>query len=221
MAYSVVGIVNLALGKIGVGRISSLTEDSEQAIVANSILQYIRDEVLEAYDWKFATVRKALVQSTIEPANFYSYAYPLPADFLRLTTERRNDPRVYPNGVAYAAVYNITGNLLSQSTNYNYVIETLSDGTLCLFTDYDNTSQDIYITYIRRVTDPAKYSPSFVSAFAFRLAAEIAIPRTEGMKKYEAMMTLYQQALLRAKELNQQLDYNAETGNDDWESAGR
>ena len=50
MAYSDVGIANLALIRVGAKRITALTEDSEQAIVANAVWQYIRDEVLAAKD---------------------------------------------------------------------------------------------------------------------------------------------------------------------------
>ena len=202
MAYSVVGIVNLALQKIGVMRIAALGEGSEQAIAANAVWEYIRDEVLQAKGWTFAKVRVALAQNATSPVQGYEYAYTLPADFLRLDRDKKDDLAVYPS--------------------YNYVIETLPDGTICLFTDYDNETYDLYIRYIRKIADPQKFTPMFISALAFRLAAELAIPRTEGLKKYKAMMEMYAQALLMADSVNQSGDYQEnETGDDSWERAGR
>jgi hypothetical protein len=203
MAYSTVGIVNIALQKIGVMRIAALGESSEQAIAANAVWQYIRDEVLQAKEWTFAKVKVALAQNATSPSQGYEYAYTLPADFLRMDRDDKDDPAVYPSG-------------------YNYAIETLADRTLCLFTDYDNSSENLYIRYIRRITDPQKFTPMFISALAFRLAAELAIPRTEGLKKYKAMMEMYSQALIMADGINQSGDYQKdEIGSDDWERVGR
>lgn len=203
MAHSQTGIVNLALGKIGAKRIANIDEDSNQAIRARDIWEYIRDEVLEAGEWKFAKTRVALAQSTTEPLYGWDYAYPLPSDFLKLCLGTPEDPSVYPTGNAW-------------------VIETLPSGRMVLLTDYDNSSNDLYINYIRRVVDVTKYSPSFVSALAFRLAAELAIPLTEGMKKYNTLISIYEVALRKAVGVNQSGDYlEDEQGSTDWENAGR
>jgi hypothetical protein len=60
MAYTEVGVVNLALQRIGADRITSLTQDIAQAEAANAAWEYIRDEVLEAGDWNFAKRRTTL-----------------------------------------------------------------------------------------------------------------------------------------------------------------
>ena len=219
MAYSNVGIANLALGRIGVSKISVLTEKSDQSIAVNAVWEYIRDEVLSAKDWVFATRRVALAQSVLEPIYNYSYAYALPTDFLRLAKQKKDDPSVY-----YAGSSSELSTMLEEvyQVNWSYVFETLTDGNLYLLSNYDNTDYDIYIKYIRQVIDPAKYSPSFISAFAFRLAAEVSIPLTESLKKFESMLTLYNMALQLADGLNQSMNYEEnETGTDDWDKAGR
>lgn len=222
MAYSKIGIINLALGKIGVARISSLTEDSAQCIKAVEVYDYILDEVLESADWRFAKRRVALSQSTTAPANTnqYDYAYPLPQDYLRTAKGTKSDPAVYPVG-AYALSYTSL-NALVQAKTYDYIIEALEDGTKCLFTNYDNSSEDLYLTYIRRVTNPGLYSAQFISALSFRLAAEVSMSLTESVQKFELMMNGYDRALLLAKGHNQSMDYlEDEHGGDEWESAGR
>lgn len=219
MAYSVVGIVNMALMRIGVKRIASLTENSEQAIAANAIYEYIRDEVLEAKDWRFAKTRVALAQNATEPEYGYDFAYTLPTDFLRICFRRDDDPSFYPSG-AYASAWT-ADEVTIESVKYGYVIEALDDGTKCLFTDYDNEDYDLYITYIRKETNPAKYSPAFINCLADRIAAELATPLTEGRQKFVDRMTIYEASLRKADEVNRSLDYVDETGNNDWAEAGR
>ena len=224
MAYSVVGVINMALQRIGVKRIVSLTEDSDQAIAANTVYEYIRDEVLSAKDWKFAKRRVALAQNVATPEYGYDYAYTLPSDFLRLCLTKDGDDSFYPSG-DYASAWN-SDELTIRSRKYGYSIEALSDGTFCMFTDYDNTDYDLYIAYIRKEDNPAKWSPAFINALAFRLAAELALTRTESRSKFSDMMTLYENALKKADEHNSYLEYvEDETGklttDNSWERAGR
>jgi len=205
LAYSNVGIVNLALRRIGVARIASFTEDSPQAIDANACWEYIRDIVLEAKNWKFATLRYKLTQSTLTPEFGYDYAYGLPVDFLRLAYATKDEPSVY---------------LENTAAEYPHVIETLSDGNLYLLTDYDNESYDIYIRAIRRVTDPQKYFPSFIDALAWRLAAELSTPLKED--QFKQCMQMYDFSLTRAEGVNQSFDFlEDETGSSSWIDAGR
>jgi len=220
MAYSIVGIANLSLGKIGVKQIASLTENSAQAITANASWQYIRDEVLSVKDWYFAKTRVALAQNTTDPVYGFSYAYTLPSDFLRICKQDGSDASVFPSGL-YTGEYS-TGQILIQNNYTRYKIETISDGTLCLFTSYDNSDDDIYINYIKRITDVTKFSPAFVSSVSYRWAAELSISRTETRSKFEDMMNLYRNSLMDAEAHNASMDYNhEETGSEDWLTAGR
>lgn len=211
MAYSNVSIANIALQRIGAK--SSITaidppDGSPNSIKVATVWEYIRDEVLETVKPKFATVRKELTQSTTDPINtdVYEYSYPLPADYICLADDTKEDPNVYP-----------------QPGVEPYVIEAALDGTLCLMTDYDNTTDgDMFITYIRRVTDPAKYSPSFINCFAFRLAAELCLSIVESATKYEFMLKLFDRSCKKAKGGSRAQDYlEDEKGSNDWDTAGR
>lgn len=218
MSYSQVGIVNLACIRTGVKRISAITENSEPAIVANAVWQYIRDEVLAAKDWKFAKTRVALAQNATTPEYQFDYAYTLPTDFLRLCMQDKSDVSVFPSGL-YSQ--DTTGQIYLNDFYYPYKIEALADGTLCLLTNYDNTSDSLYITYIRRITDVTKFSPAFVNCLANRLAAELSIAITESRSKFSDMMNLYEATLKRAEAHNMSLDYQDETGDSSWVDAGR
>jgi len=223
MAYSVVGVINMGLSRIGIKRIASLTEDSTQAIAANAVWEYVRDEVLEAKDWRFAKTRVALAQNAATPEYGYDYAYTLPVDFLRLCLPKKvdsEDSSFYPSG-AYASAWS-ADEVTIRSRTYGYVIEALDNGTKCIFTDYDDDDYALYITYIRKEVNPAKYSPAFINCLANRIAAELATTLTEGRRKFVDLMTLYEASLKKAEEVNQSLDYvKGETGNDDWLRAGR
>ena len=209
MAYSNVGIANMALYRIGAkSKLTSLTDGSPNAVNVNAVWEYIRDEVLEAVKPKFATVRVELSQSSTSPANedVYLYAYPLPSDYLCLADDTQDDPAIYPvPGVE------------------PYAFETLSDGTRCIFTNYDSTvSGSVYLTYIRRITDPAVFSPSFINAFAFRLGAELSYSIPASTTKFEAMMTLYERAKRKARGMSLAQEYlEDEKGSETWVSAGR
>lgn len=203
MAYSVLGIYNQAFARIGQPKQASLSDNTTPIIQANLAWEYIRDEVLEAHDWTFAKTRVALAKNATSPSSRYAYAYTLPADFLKIAKQNPDDPPVYP-------------------ASYPYILESLPDGTQCLFTDYDNSDQDLYLTYIRREENPARYTATFCSAAAFRLGAELALVITESQKKFEALFSLYEQAITKAKGLNNSSDYlQDETGSTAWELAGR
>jgi len=221
LAYSVIGIINLGYSRIGVSRISTLIEDSEERIAATTVWEYVRDLVLEAKDWRFAKTRAILAQNVETPEYGYDYAYTLPADFLRLCMQKKGDPPIYPSG-AYASAWTADG-LTIRARQYGYIIETLADGTLCIFTDYDNSDgYELYMTYIRREVDPARYTAHFISTLAFRIAAELALTRTESRSKFSDMMTLYELELSKAEGLNRHGDYiQDETGSTAWENAGR
>ena len=63
MAYSEVGIVNLALGRLGEKGITAAewaSPSESQTEAASNIWEYIRDLVLEARDWYFARTRTTL-----------------------------------------------------------------------------------------------------------------------------------------------------------------
>ena len=94
---------------------------------------------------------------------------------------------------------------------------------MALFIDYEDTDDNpLYIGYIRRIIDPTRWSPSFVSCLGFRLGAEMSLKLTEGQTKYQTMMGLYDKALIRADSVTQSMDsVPNETGSDDWEGAGR
>lgn len=361
MSYTAIKIINLALGRIGVKRVSAVdatdalelpSENSDQAIIAADVWEFIRDEVMEARSWKFATRRKALGKHNVAPKSGYDCSYVLPDDFIRLAETTEDDPTIYPDGYPYKietdmippglgsaldfnpvtaytaaltckigpwveldcgsskdiyvcapyqqddatilkvavatagddtlavagsgdtitislakttsgkntaaliqaairavstldgvslAAWTVTGNAAYDAAppiaatiaatglgSGNEVYECILAGTSkwptnqttywqvsvpsaakILVTDFDNetASDELVVRYVAKLEDPTMYSPSFVNALAFRLAAELAIHLTEGMTKFKSMMEMYYLSLGKASEVNQSLDY--------------
>ncbi len=211
MAYSNTRIANRALQAIGAkGTITSLTSTEPNAIKVNNIWDEIVDAVLAEVKPRFATLRAALSQSATDPANTdqWAYAYPLPADYLCPAIDAHDDQWVWP------------------SSAMPFSIEALSatDGFPCIMTNYDSTgSDDVYVTYIKKVTDPTKFYPAFQTCIAYRLAAELALSVVESITKHQDMMTLYERALKKAKAMDRSQLYieGEKTDSDAWADAGR
>ena len=85
MPLTKVGIVNSALAKLGVDRISSFTENVQAARLANDLYDLKRDEVLRAHNWDFARQRAEL-GALVDEASFghLRKRFQLPSDCLKV-----------------------------------------------------------------------------------------------------------------------------------------
>ncbi len=78
-------IANMALSRLGEPRLSSIEENTPNAISCRQHFATVRDALLRAHAWNFATTRAQLSQAP-SPAFGWANAFALPADFLRLCT---------------------------------------------------------------------------------------------------------------------------------------
>lgn len=83
MALSSIALCSRALLKLGAGSIASFDEGTAEAEIAANLYGHIRDAMLSAHPWSFATGQMTLARLSAEPVADYAYAYQLPADFLR------------------------------------------------------------------------------------------------------------------------------------------
>lgn len=81
---SPVSIANLALTVLGADRITSLTDNSENARRLNAIYDYCLEDVLRAHPWNFAIVRQQLALLATTPVFGYDYEFQLPGNCLRV-----------------------------------------------------------------------------------------------------------------------------------------
>lgn len=85
-------IANMALSHLGEGRIVDLSDASEEAQVMNLWFDTARRRALRSDNWSCAQKRAALSASVTPPAFGFSNSFPLPADYLRLTSIENAGP---------------------------------------------------------------------------------------------------------------------------------
>jgi hypothetical protein len=163
-------IVNKALSHLGsTKRITSITDGTPQAKLADAFWDECRDEVLADHPWNFAIARADLPASAnYTPPNEYDFAYELPPGCLRWLPWRE-DHADYFDGV--------------------------QEGPYILA----NADAPIFIRYITRIEDLAKWSPGFMAAMAAKLARYMAKGVTGQSGMIAAMEDLYQDSLSLAK----------------------
>lgn len=144
-----VEIVNSALRKIGATTITSLTDGSENANVANDLYAIHRDNLLRYHTWNFATKRKKLAQSATSPPYGWDHQYPVPSDFLRIVEVHDNQDSL--GAVRYKMEHDATDSTVIRSN-----------------------AEEIWLTYIYQVTDPNRMPVDFREALALSLASEFA-----------------------------------------------
>lgn len=84
MSLSAIEIVNRALTKIGSKRISSLDDPIEEAAVAKTMFDIVRDAELMSHSWTFAKRRMLLAAEDVKPVWGWELQYLLPSFCLRL-----------------------------------------------------------------------------------------------------------------------------------------
>jgi hypothetical protein len=160
---SVVQICNLALSHLGSGKsIANIeTEKSQEAYACNSFYVIARDAVLRDFAWPFATKIVSLGLVEEDPNDEWDFSYGYPSDCLkaiRILSGIRNDDR--ESRVPFKLVYDDTRQLI--------------------YCD----QEDAELEYTVRVTDAERFSPDFVLALSFRLAAYIS-PRITGGDRFK------------------------------------
>lgn len=178
---SVIQIANRALTKLGAARIISLGDDNKQSRAVLSCFDDLRDDELRSHRWSFAMKRTSLAADSEAPAFGFTYAYTLPADFLRLDLVNDEFPAV------------VMDNYIGVETN-DYTIE----GNKILA----NMAAPLKLRYIARIEDPNQMDVNFREALSCRIAAELAEDLTQSNQKRELAWNEYKQAVSRAVRTN-------------------
>jgi hypothetical protein len=99
MPVSAVALCSRALIKLGASPIASLDEGTAEARVAAAVYPGVRDALLGAHPWTFATAQTPLARLSGVPAADYAHAHQLPAGHLRTLSAGGADGRGH--GLAY------------------------------------------------------------------------------------------------------------------------
>lgn len=83
MALNDVALASRALIRLGAAPISSFNDGSAESEIAGALFGPVRDALLSAYGWSFATGQQVLNLLDTSPLADYTHAFALPDDFLR------------------------------------------------------------------------------------------------------------------------------------------
>lgn len=187
---------NLALIKLGAGRITSLSDGTKQAKILSAMWDSVRDAELSAHPWSFAITRDAIPASGTPPAFGWGSAYPLPAAYLKMV-------EVGQDWCFYTPINRQTW----------FAIEGGSVLT--------NQPSPLQIRYVQRITNVGAWPALFVQAFACRLAAECCETLTQDLSKRQAAWAERKEAVSQAKRGNDIEMPPQQTPANEWELAMR
>ena len=122
--------------------------------------------------WNFALQRATLAASATAPDFKYSYAFPLPADALRI--------------------------LLPPRLGLDWKIES-HEGSPAILT---NDGSALEIRYVAKITDPTKFDACFVEMLACKIAWHLCEVITQSNTKKAALNAEYLELKKEAKRLN-------------------
>ena len=194
---SPVEICNLALSFLGdSGSIATIntSDGTAQSSMCATYYPIAKAAMLEMHEWSFATRRKVLAQVDGEDTLGWAGVYALPSDCLRtIRVQAYKDQQ---------ANKNIYGQVWGFETTIDANFERVGER---IFTN----APDPVLTYLTSEVTEGHFSPTFVTAFAYYLAMEIAgsrIKGEEGQKLAANLNRSFQQALSIAKtrDANQQ-----------------
>jgi hypothetical protein len=158
MSESATSISNMSLARFGAKRIEDFTDNTDTdkpAIYCRLFYEQTAKSLMRSHLWRFARWRVQLSQDTNTPDFQWSYAYHLPADFLR-----------------HILVYD--GSDLKEGKTYtSYELE----GSRLLINE-----SEVYIKYIRWIESPASWDPLFIDLMVLKLAQNLVIPLTQDVK---------------------------------------
>jgi hypothetical protein len=172
---SEVSIINLALARIGsTRRIVDRSEGTPEARAADAIFDHHRDLLLRAHTWTFATRRVQLALSVRTPSHEWEHQHPLPPDFLRAII--------------------VSGDSTGRQNIVYAIGDDENDGQVIL-SDYE----DLWLSYVFRVTDTDRMPPDFQEALALSLATTMASSLAQSNALVDQLGLAYREALVAAK----------------------
>lgn len=173
-------IVNAALRKTGGKRILDIGENVASAGIASDVLAQERDDLLRLHNWNFAINRKKLSRLSEAPVFGFEYAFSMPADCMRIVSVHNNDAGT--GAVEYKAE--------SMAQGSGYIAAILCD------------SDELWLRYVRKVTDPNLMTPTFRQVLILRLAKIFATASANSNSLFQLIDQEMKDALRQARSID-------------------
>lgn len=195
MAYSEVGIANLALLKLGKPRIASFDDNGAVNQIFAEQFDTLRDTLLRM-GWNFARAYASLAALTDPPPFQYIYAFQLPSDFIRLEWAGPAQPYGTQPPGADPPPMTVLGMPGMNLSSYNNALS--QDYRIVGNQIWSSIGTPLSIIYARRVTDPNLFDAYFVEAFAAYLAMQLCELVTGSNNKYPRFAQEFRSAIAQA-----------------------
>lgn len=160
---STVRLCNIALARLGAARITSLTDNTSEAKLCNTLFDVVAEEVMSEGMWTSTINRATLNRTTNTPAFGYTYEFQLPTS---------------PKALKVLSI--------NEDTTGTYGFRIEGDKLLA------NVST-MKIQYIGKIEDTESYDPMLQKAIVSRLTAELAYPITGSSAVSERWWAKYEQ----------------------------
>ena len=172
-------IANIALALIGANLVTDIdVDDNDEARAVRVQYDPAKLATLEAQEWSFAIRRFEPVENASPPLYGWGRQFDIPADIIRVLTVDRNN-RAYLID---------EGGLRPEQVNWDF-----EDGMIL------TNESVIYARGITSEVNEGDFSPTFVQAFAARIALMVALPLTQSNQIYMNMGGLYAGFIKEAK----------------------
>lgn len=179
---SEIDVVNYAMVKIGQNPITSFEDGSKAATTAKLVYPLARASFQRMFPWRSCKARAQLAASTTAPTWGYAFAYPMPADNLRVIDVFSGDYRL--------------GNSDGPFPRSEWIYEAGS-----ILTDIEGP---INVIYLREVTDPNAWDSLMVQAMSAFLAMDLAEAFTNSAQKKAQASQWFREAMAVAKNASSQ-----------------
>lgn len=175
-------IGNLALDLLSAGTVQDIvTPTTPTEELLNRWYDQVRQAILRAHPWNFASKRVIISASATAPDFGFSAAFPVPNDFLRLLSIQDAD-----------------GNDIQAA---NFRMEYVGTQRCILF---NTDGGSLRLRYVFDITDVSKFDPLFIQLFAHELAIAIAYKVTESNGNVERVAALIKQSGSLARSIDGQ-----------------
>jgi len=161
---------------VGATPISNLTDGTVNANFMNTRYPQVRDMCLARHPWNFAVKSTQLAQLATTPAVEFDFEYQLPADFIRAVSVHDNDEGL------------------------GIVDHKIRNGKI------QSNSDQCWLVYIFRETDPNSMSPQFRDYVSLVLAREAAMGLVNSNTLLELLTVEAEKAERRARSADSQQD---------------
>lgn len=188
MVTTDVSICNLALSRLSLSPITSLSQATKEAKSCAVIYPVALDGVLEAHRWGFAKKTAELVLIEDETYLDWGYTYEWPDDCLAIIEIANYTPSTAPY---YSEDTEIP---YTNKIEYDVMVGGGSTASKVIVTN----QEDAELIYTARVENAALYSSLFVDALSYRLASELAVSLRADSKLQANMFNIYQRVLNEA-----------------------